>query len=833
MKNKKAGVRVLSGFLILVFGFSLWGCGSQSGGTPETTTTTTTTSTTSTSASSTSTSTTTTTLDIVTPAFNPSNVSVEVVVIGGNTVSREVMNNTVVVTLGEGKTKSELIASLPAGYSLAGDNAVTGVYEISSPAGKTLAEAISEVGALSTVSGAGHDVVLKTYYTPNDPYFNTAYFTDRWPFISSEATWAWDLITGEPRVLIAVLDSGLDLSHSEFTGRTINGPDYVDGGNVPEDTELFGHGTEVAGLAAATGNNGSLMAGMNWHAPVLIVRVCSQEGGSTNALANAVTYVAETYGLAYDGVIINTSVGVELDSGNSNDAVLINALSRAAAACSRNNVLWVTPVGNENIDIDSTPVYPAALSQIATMPVISVGGHNRAGERWSGTYAVGFKASNYGNGVDVCAAGGEILTTSFYSNVTANQWGTSLSSPLVAGGASLIKSLFNAQSISLTPVGLIEILKDGGDTISADHPIGKKLNLKGTILNGLGLHSKTVLSIACSVGGASIAIDGTSSGKETTTEGYTRVVVAEGSRTVSISKSGYTTSSNTISCTAGEEEMLSVTLSPSVTSFITGETNSYFTIDNGRFYIRTNYDSSSTRNILNQIGLSGQSTWLKRAIYPSPCITQSEPFWTGSIINHSLSLLTNTSTLAAYQTQFTVTSESKALRVTWKFIVPVDKDYAIWVCSYESVGTDKTITVDNPSGYTVQDIYFCYPIQPTTETGAYITCEGDAVPVAWSASSATDYYNSSNRHFSVYNSDGCLTFGYFGDYCSSNPYLYYLNSEMGYKSMLTTTYSVSLSAAAPTKQWIGVLAFSNSVANAGSLYADALTNLNNYLSAVQ
>jgi hypothetical protein len=359
--------------------------------------------------------------------------------------------------------------------------------------------------------------------------------------------------------LIAVIDSGLDLDHDEFTSRVISGPDYYDG-NTPEDID--GHGTKVTGMAAAMGNNNFKMAGMDWHTKILVIRVCSDGKGSTSALANAVTYVCENYASAYDAIIINTSSGVELDENISADRALINKLKSAAATCaSKGNVLWVAAAGNNNKDAAYT--YPAALSQNSSYRVISIGGHNQSGGRWSGTYDDTFWASNYGSSVDLCAAANNIYTTSLMDGAATDQWGTSLATPLIAGAAALLKSFFSSQSISLPPATIKEILISGGDTLSTDQSIGKKLNLKGAILAGLELHNKTVLSISCNVGGASIAVDGTSTGKLTSAEGYTRVVATAGSRTITITKTGYDTYQTTTTCSAGVESELAAVLTPS------------------------------------------------------------------------------------------------------------------------------------------------------------------------------------------------------------------------------------------------------------------------------
>lgn len=496
--------------------------------------------------------------------FDTTAVSAETVTIGGTSVSRSIITNKVIVTLASGKTESDLSGSLPEGYSVVGRNTELGVYEVGVPSDKTIASAISEIGALSTVSQAGHDIVISTFLTPDDETFTSGVVTDPWPYVNSNSKWAWDLTTGATDVLIAIIDSGITIDHTEFTGRIISGHDYYQKDAVPEDED--GHGTAVAGMAVATGNNLFKMAGMNWVSSILAIRACSDGAGSANASIDGVTEAIKYYASSYDMVIINTSMGVELDPSIAEDAVLINAFKAAAQKCAdATNCLWIAPAGNENKD--ATYVYPAALSQVSTYPVISVGGHNRSDTRWSGTYNVGDKASNYGDSINISAAADEIYSLQLKDGATTGLWGTSLSSPLIAGAASLVRAYFDSLGISVSPSGVKNMLIDGGETITTDKNIGPKLDLRGAILNGLGLHSKGVLSISCNVEGATISVDSTDTGKTTASSGnYARLAASAGSRAVTISKSGYSTYSGTVTVTSGAEETVDATLTASGSS---------------------------------------------------------------------------------------------------------------------------------------------------------------------------------------------------------------------------------------------------------------------------
>jgi len=113
--------------------------------------------------------------------------------------------------------------------------------------------------------------------TPNDPQF-----PNQWhhPQINSPA--AWDITHGDASVVIAFTDTGIYKAHSDLAGKVVNGYDAYnnisedDGGSV---ADIHGHGTHVAGCAAAITNNGNGVAGVNWNAQIMMVRVAIDSSG--------------------------------------------------------------------------------------------------------------------------------------------------------------------------------------------------------------------------------------------------------------------------------------------------------------------------------------------------------------------------------------------------------------------------------------------------------------------------------------------------------------------------------------------------------------------------
>lgn len=221
------------------------------------------------------------------------------------------------------------------------------------------------------------------------------------------ADYAWNITTGSPGVTIAVVDTGLDRAHPEFAGRLARGYDFVQGDTIPQDEH--GHGTHVAGIAAATGNNARGVAGMDWQAKIMAVRVLDKNGSGTLAnTASGIIWAAD-----HGADVINLSL-----SGPSFPSPSI--LEDATYYAYKKGVVVVAAAGNYS----TTPVtYPARYPW-----VIAVGMTDSANTRRS--------ESNYGSDLDLMAPG-----YSIYSTIPGGygyKSGTSMSTPFVSGAAALL-----------------------------------------------------------------------------------------------------------------------------------------------------------------------------------------------------------------------------------------------------------------------------------------------------------------------------------------------------------------------------------------------------------
>ncbi len=230
---------------------------------------------------------------------------------------------------------------------------------------------------------------------------------------------AWDLTTGNEDIIIAILDSGISEIHDDFSGRMVEGKSFDT--NTTSTADDNGHGTNVAAIAAATGNNSSSMAGVDWKSRIMPVKILnSNNTGFYSWWISALDYVVEQ-----NVHVANMSVG-----GSGTSSALEMAVNRALNA----GVVVVASMMNTN---NNVAFYPAAYNG-----VISVGATNNRDNRaapfcWSST-----SGPNFGYHIDLVAPGESIMGLSNTQPNSVNYWcGTSQASPLVAGTIGLMLAI--------------------------------------------------------------------------------------------------------------------------------------------------------------------------------------------------------------------------------------------------------------------------------------------------------------------------------------------------------------------------------------------------------
>ena len=289
---------------------------------------------------------------------------------------------------------AEVIAELPE----------LGVLQIRVPAGQVL-WFVTNLGELPGVAYAEPNYYIQMVDTiPSDPGWANQYGP-----AAIRAPQGWDLSTGSAAVTIAILDTGVDLGHPDVAGKIVPGYDFVNNDAVPQDDN--GHGTHVAGIAAALANNGIGIAGISWGARLMPVKVLNAGGSGTYANAAAGVVWAADQGAQ----IINLSLGGSLPSSVLEDAV-IYAYDKGATL--------VAASGNAGSNL---VLYPARYPQVIAVAATD-SANNRAG------------FSNYGAEIDMAAPGVSIYSTTLGGGYGYRS-GTSMAAPMVAGAAAILAGL--------------------------------------------------------------------------------------------------------------------------------------------------------------------------------------------------------------------------------------------------------------------------------------------------------------------------------------------------------------------------------------------------------
>ena len=279
--------------------------------------------------------------------------------------------------------------------------------------------------------------------TPSDPQFSA-----QWALLNDgsrggtkgadiSATYAWTVTTGSDKVVVAVLDSGVDYTHTDLASniwiRPNNVPAYEDrelgtiqdfhGFNAVDDSadpmDDNGHGTHCAGIIGAEGGNDIGIAGVNWKVQIMPLKFMNKSGyGTTKAAIEAINYVIDRKKAGVNVRVISASWGSTQKS-----RALEDVIRKAGEA----GILFVAASGNASTNNDRSPHYPSSYN----LPnVISVAALDRNDQL--ATF------SNYGvKSVAIAAPGVDILST-WLGDEYEEKSGTSMATPVISGVAALI-----------------------------------------------------------------------------------------------------------------------------------------------------------------------------------------------------------------------------------------------------------------------------------------------------------------------------------------------------------------------------------------------------------
>ena len=282
---------------------------------------------------------------------------------------------------------------------------------------------------------------------PDDPHFQNG--TQWWlnnygqnnglPDADVDAPEAWELHRSATNIVVAILDTGVRPTHEDLAANLWRHPidgshgfNALTGGTDPWDDN--GHGTHLAGIIGAVGNNGRGIAGTAWHPRLMICKFLDSTGNGFNSDAIACVEFARANGAQ----VLNLSWG-----GGEFSAGLSNALLAAAT----DGIVVAAAAGNNLANTDRSPYYPASLP----LPnLVAVGASTRTDQRWT--------LSSYGAQTVHLFAPGEAIYSTTHASDTAygSRNGTSMAAATVTGALALIRE----QSPHATVPDLIRRLLD-------------------------------------------------------------------------------------------------------------------------------------------------------------------------------------------------------------------------------------------------------------------------------------------------------------------------------------------------------------------------------------
>lgn len=312
----------------------------------------------------------------------------------------------------------QIIAAL--GARDAGEIPEIGIHVLDLPSGASESNAVNAFQARPEVEFAELDRLLPPQQVvPNDPLYPP------WFLLKISAPDAWTITTGSSNIIIAILDTGVEATHEDLVAKLVPGRNIYN--NNDDTSDIYGHGTPVAGVAAAASNNGLGVASVAWNCRIMPIRVSDNTGAaSASDIASGLTWAAD-----HGARVANVSYYVTGSKTVSSGAKYFQSKGGVVTAASGN-------YGNFETAQDD----PYILTIGATDPQDNL-----------------YSYSSYGNNLDLVAPGNN--TTTLRGGLYGAGGGTSFAAPVVAGVAALIFSVNPA----LTPAQVETILKQNADDL--------------------------------------------------------------------------------------------------------------------------------------------------------------------------------------------------------------------------------------------------------------------------------------------------------------------------------------------------------------------------------
>jgi subtilisin family serine protease len=261
--------------------------------------------------------------------------------------------------------------------------------------------------------------------TPTDPLWSRS-----WAQRTVHMPRAWDVTTGSPKIVVAVIDSGVQRKTEDLKGALVPGWDFVENDASTEDKE--GHGTMVATIIAGRGNDGVGTAGYCWKCKIMPLRVSAYGTAGSTVLANAVKYAVD-----HGARVVN----IDFSDGGTQQAD--PKLTDAIAYAAEHNVVVVASAGNTGSDVGTHPASAAGAIAVAATNI-----HDQL-TPWS----------TRGNWVPLAAPGCQISVNQ--RGLYGFYCGTSSAAPTVSGVVGLLLSA----KPQLTPVQVLRALKSSAKPV--------------------------------------------------------------------------------------------------------------------------------------------------------------------------------------------------------------------------------------------------------------------------------------------------------------------------------------------------------------------------------
>jgi subtilisin family serine protease len=327
-----------------------------------------------------------------------------------------------------------------------------------------------------------------------------------------DAPEAWDLLTGAPSVVVAVIDTGVRYTHEDLAANMWTNLGEIPGNGIDDDNngyidDIYGidarnrdsdpmddhrHGTHCAGTVAAVGNNGKGVVGVAWQARIMALKFLSGSGSGNDT--GAIECI--DYAIANGAQILSCSFG-----GTGYGQALRDVIIRARQA----GILVIAAAGNDSENLDTDFLYPAAYQEDNVIAVAATDRNDQLAD-----------FSNYGQGkVEIAAPGVAILSTGRVSDqdyFLAS--GTSMATPHVAGAFALLRSRFPTD----TPRQLVNRLQNSADRLPALNgkvQFGARLNLNAALRSTNNRPANDPFSTPAVVSGPAVHIRASLAGAST------------------------------------------------------------------------------------------------------------------------------------------------------------------------------------------------------------------------------------------------------------------------------------------------------------------------------